>query len=107
MDNNLFGAAISFILGIGISFANYRLTDMFLKKVPDKFSVVFVLRQALGVLYIVALYFLAPYTPWDRLYLLVGAALGITIPMFIFTAKLLSGTDNTKNMKEKEEDNNG
>ncbi len=104
MDNGLIGAAIAFVIGIGISFLNYRLTDVFIRKMPDKFSFVSVFRQTLGVLYIVALYFLSPYTPWDRTYLLAGAALGITIPMFIFTARLVSG-GSTKSVKKEDDDN--
>ena len=104
MDNSIIGAAIAFTVGIGLSFLNYRLTDIFIRKMPDKFSLVFVLRQTLGVLYIAALYFLAPYTPWDKLYLLVGAALGITIPMFVFTARLITD-GNTKSVKKEDDDN--
>ncbi len=105
MENGLIGAAIAFILGIGISFLNFRLSDFFIKKMPDKYSMVFMLRQTLGVLYIVAAYFLAPFTPWDRTYLLIGAALGITIPMFIFTVKLLQTNEKTNTVKKEDDDN--
>lgn len=108
MDNGFLGALIAFIPGLGISFLNYRLTDFFIKKFKEKFPSVSLIRQLGQVCYIVAVYFLAPYTPWDRTYLLIGAALGVTLPMIFFTYKLLKSDSNTsEKYKKKEDDANG
>ncbi|MBQ8400609.1 MAG: hypothetical protein IJX14_01640, partial [Clostridia bacterium] len=45
--------------------------------------------MALGIGYLAALYFAAPYTPWDGIWLLAGGAIGLTLPMFPFTFLLL------------------
>lgn len=45
--------------------------------------------MVLGIGYLALLYFAAPYTPWDGIWLLAGGALGLTIPLFLFTFLLL------------------
>lgn len=45
--------------------------------------------MVLGIGYLAVLYFAAPYTPWDMLWLLAGGALGLTLPLFLFTFLLL------------------
>lgn len=103
MISDLTGAALAFILGLGICFGNYKLSDFFLKKQPDKFSYVSVIRQAVQVVYIVVLFFAAKHTPWDRTYLLIGGALGVTLPMIYFTTRLLKTNNSVKTQTEKKE----
>lgn len=108
MKNPVIGAVIAFVLGAAISFLNYKLSGYFLKTKPEKFSSVSFIRQAVQVLYIVLLFFAAKYTPWDRTYLLIGGALGITLPMFFFTFRLLGeNKKNTSDIKEGKEDSDG
>ncbi len=89
MDSGFFGAALCFVVGAVISFLNYKLSEHILKKDISKYSMISVLRQVIQVGYLLILFFAAEYTPWDRTYCLVGGALGITLPMFYFTYKLL------------------
>lgn len=89
MDNNFVGAVLSFALGVLICFGNFKLSEYFLKNHREKFHSVSFIRQLVQVAYILILFFVAPYTPWDRTFVLVGAALGVTLPMFLFTYKLL------------------
>lgn len=89
MENDFIGAAAAFAAGVLISFCNYKISQYFLKKRPDRLSLASVLRQPIQVLYIVALFFGAKYTPWDKTFVLIGGALGITLPMLIFTSRLL------------------
>lgn len=103
-DNNFVGAVLAFIPGLVIAFCNFRLTEFFIKKFREKFPLVSLIRQFGQVVYLVAVFFLAPYTPWDRTYLLAGAALGVTIPMFFFTYKLLKGNSKDILKDEKKED---
>ncbi len=108
MQSDIFGAALFFIIGVIIAFGNFKLSEFFLKNKKDKFSSVAVIRQALQVAYIVILFFAAKYTPWDRTYILIGGALGITLPMFIFTSLLLKTNKNGSiNNSIKEDEDNG
>ncbi len=100
---DLLGAVIAFLLGFGIAAANYALSRRVLKTAPDKFSLTMMARQFVQILFIVLVYFLGQYTPWDRLWLLVGGVLGMTLPMFWFTSKLVKLND-TVNGKEDKND---
>lgn len=61
-----------------------------------------ILRQVIQIGYLVLLFTLGGYTPWDPVWLLVGGCLGITVPMIYFTYKLVKLND-----KNKEGDNDG
>ena len=98
------GAAIAFLLGFGIAAGNYALSSRILKKAPNKLSLAMMARQFVQVLFLVLVYFLGQYTPWNRLWLLVGAVLGMTLPMLWFTSKLVKLNDS---MKGKEDEANG
>lgn len=89
MDNNLVGAVAAFILGAAISFINYKLTELIMKKYPGRFSFLSMVRSLIQAGFFLLVFVAAPYTPWDRTYLLAGTALGITIPMAFFTFRLL------------------
>lgn len=108
MNNDLTGAVIAFIIGLAISFGNYKLSEYFLRHRPEKFPSVSIVRQFIQVAYILILFFAAGYTPWDRTFVLVGGALGVTIPMLLFTFRLLkTNKENTPENKEKEEPKDG
>ena len=108
MNSNITGAVLAFAIGAVICFAGFKLSQYFIKKHPDKLSSASMLKQVFQVLYIVLLFFLSGYTPWDRTYLLVGGALGITLPMLIFTALLLKvNKSSSDNNDEKEAKNDG
>lgn len=107
MENNFVGAAIAFVLGVVICFGNFKLSEYFLINHREKFHSVSFIRQLVQVIYIVALFFLAPYTPWDRTYVLIGAALGITLPMFLFTYRLLKTNKNNTSEAEKGDEKDG
>lgn len=106
-DSNLTGAAAAFLLGVLICFGNYIISGYFLKKHKEKYHFVSFIRQPIQILYIVAAFFLAPYTPWDRTYLLIGASLGVTLPMFIFTYRLLKANKKENPATQKEADKDG
>ncbi len=103
MDNNFIGAILAFILGAVICFGNFKLSEYFLTHHREKFSSVSFIRQLVQVAYILILFFTAKFTPWDRTYILIGGVLGITLPMFLFTYKLLK-TNNTASYSEKKGD---
>ena len=47
---------------------------------------------------------LSEYTPWDRMWMLVGGCMGITLPMIIFTPRLVRLNDS---LRKKEENKDG
>ena len=55
----------------------------------ERFSAFPLVRQLLNFGYLAAVFLVAPYTPWDRIWLLVGAVAGLTLPNFVFTFLLL------------------
>ena len=110
----LWGSLLAFAGGVGISCVNYAVSRLILQKKPAQYSYCTILRQALNVGYFVLLYLLAPHTPWDAVYRLVGGALGVTLPMIFFTGKLLKLSDSLNRQsrdsvpkEEKEADANG
>ena len=104
MGTNLFGAALAFVLGVAIAWLNYRLSCRVLKKDPAKYAAAAPFRQLLQIAYLAALFLLGVYTPWDRIWLLVGGCLGITLPMIYFTYKLVSLNNS---LQRKEENTDG
>ena len=107
MNENIVGAIITFALGIVVAYLNFLLSKAILTKQPEKYAISTVLRQVIQIIYIVAVYFVSTVAPWDMWYMLIGAVLGVTIPMIYFTAKLLqlNKSVDTKNKTEEGEDN--
>ncbi len=107
MNENIIGAIFSFALGIVVAYLNFLLSKAILIKQPEKYAISTVLRQIIQIIYIVAVYFVSTVAPWDMWYMLIGAVLGVTIPMIYFTHKLLqvNQTAPPKNNKKEGEDN--
>ena len=92
---------LAFIVGVGVAAVNYSLSKFMLKKHPDMYAGGQIVRQIIQIGYLVLLFTLGGYTPWDPVWLLLGGCLGITVPMFFFTYKLVKQNDN---MNKREED---
>lgn len=105
---DVLGAAITFTAGVGISALNYLISKYFLEKNPDRFAMTSVVKQLINVAFLVAVYMSADFLPCKLIYLLVGAVLGITMPMFIFTRKLLKLNEAKRGAsREKEGESDG
>ncbi len=105
---DIFGAVITFAVGVAIAALNYYISKYFLEKNPDKFAMTTVVKQIFNVGYLVAVYMLGDFLPFKLSFLLIGAVLGITLPMFIFTRKLLKINDQSRGKsREKEGDSDG
>ncbi len=105
MIANIIGSVIAAAIGFLIAFANYIFSKKVLINTPEKYSSTIVVRQILQVAFLVIVYFIGTKTQIaDLAYLLIGAAVGMTVPMFFFTKKLLSFNDATKTNKTKKED---
>lgn len=101
MTSNLIGAALTFLIGIGIGAANYALSRYILLKKPGQYAMTMMARQFVQIAYIVLVFVLGPFTPWDRIWMLVGAVLGITLAMFWSTFKLVKLNDSIVRKEEK------
>ncbi len=100
---DILGAVITFAVGIGIATLNYFISKYFLQKNPDKFAVTTVIKQIFNVGYLVAVYMSGDFLPFKLPYLLIGAVLGITTPMFIYTRRLLKLNEGNRMKSHKEE----
>ena len=108
MNQNIIGAVVAAAVGVGIAFVNYLISKAVLAKSPDKYSITTVMRQIIQVGFLVIVYFAGEKTEYDPIYLLIGAVLGITLPMFLFTKKLLSFNETLyRKEKGKEEETDG
>jgi len=100
LTSNIIGAVLTFLLGFGIAAANYVLSRHILLKHPAQYPMTMVARQIIQVVYIVLVFILGSFSPWDRIWMLVGAVLGITLPMFWFTFKLVKLNDSIRRKEE-------
>ena len=106
MKGNLIGAAATLALGLLIAYLGYRVCAYVIKKRPEFYVYASIFRQALQILYFVAVYFLGDKTGADVVYLLVGAAVGITAPMLFLTGRLVKLNDELS-QKRKESEGDG
>ena len=93
-------AAAAFLCGTAISFVDFRISKYFLRRGEQKLAVSSMLRQTLNVAYLVILFLLAQHFGLRTWLLLLGGALGLTIPSVLFTAKLLKASDRSAPEKE-------
>ncbi len=109
MNANIIGVAVAIIVGFLVALVNFLLSKTVLEKAPEKYSLITVVRQVLQIGFLVVVYFVGDKIETvNTIYLLVGAVLGMTIPMIYFTKKLLSLNQNiNKKEPEKEDDVNG
>lgn len=90
MNHNIIGAIVAAIAGVVIALINYIFSKKVLINAPEKYSLITVVRQILQVGFLVVVYFTGTKTQLaDPVYLLIGAVLGMTVPMIYFTKKLL------------------
>lgn len=109
MNQNIIGAVITAAIGLLIAFINYTLSKRVLIKSPERYSLITVARQLLQIGFLIVVYFVGEKTRLaDPTYLLVGAVVGMTVPMLFFTKKLLDiNSTATKNKTEKEDEADG
>lgn len=100
---DILGAVITFALGVGISALDFLISKYFLEKNPDKFATTSVIKQLINVAFLVGVYMVSGYIHIGLIYLLVGAVLGVTLPMLIFTRKLLKLNEALRRTPESKE----
>ncbi len=91
MTADVIGALIAALPGAGIAFLNYSLTRKALAKQTGAaagIGTATLLRTLIDAGFLAAVWFLAPYTPWDKVWMLAGAVIGLTLPMLFLTPRL-------------------
>lgn len=93
----LMGAA-AFLGGAVLAFINFCVAKALLRQ--DKLAIVSLVRQLLSIGYLVGLYFIGQNTEISLWALLIGGALGVTLPSFAFTALLVKNSSKPSSGKE-------
>lgn len=93
IEANIFGAVLAFAIGVAIATLNYFCSRYFLTKHPSMYAGMQIVWQPVQIAYLGALVLFGGYTPWNRLWLLVGGCLGVTMPKFWFTYRLVKLND--------------
>lgn len=105
MSHNIIGAIVAAIAGVVIALINYIFSKKVLINAPEKYPLITVVRQILQVGFLVVVYFAGTKTQLAApVYLLIGAVLGMTVPMIYFTKKLLLINETEAKAKNKKED---
>lgn len=89
----IIAAVLSFAIGAAVSFLNYIITSAIMKKKPELLSVGMVVRQVINVSYLAAVYFISSAMLDSVVCPLVGAVIGLTLSMFLFTYLLVKKND--------------
>lgn len=98
-------ALVTFVIGLALAFLNYLLTKKLCSgNDSGNYPMVSTLRTAIGTVYLAALFMIGKRTGLDLTSLLIGGALGVTLPSVYFTTKLLKRTDVTAAVPEEDEE---
>lgn len=104
IGSNIFGAILAFCIGVMIAALNYAVSRRVLQRNASRYVMLQMVKQLIQVAFLVFIFILGDYTPWDKVWLLVGGALGVTLPMFYFTYRLVKFNDS---LHRKEDSDNG
>lgn len=90
MAENIIGAAVAALAGIAVAYFSFLISKKALKSNPEKYLSASLLRLMLQIALLAAIYFIAKETVKDVAFPLIGGALGVTLPGFYLTGKLLN-----------------
>lgn len=93
MGSPIVGGLLAFLGGCAVSALNYGINLRVLKRRPAALASMSIVREILSVVYLAAAYLLANVLPWGYVPLLVGAALGLTIPSIFLSFRLAKIND--------------
>ena len=101
MGNPIVGGILAFLGGAVISAVNYGINLTILKKNPALLASLGIVRQLLNVGYLVLVFFLSKRLPWELLPLLIGAAVGLTVPSFLLSMRLARKNESLSSQQSK------
>lgn len=87
------GCVIAFAAGAAVAWVNYRLNLYILKKKPNALARMSLVREALSIICLVAAYAVGGAVPGGRVPILIGAAVGLTVPSVLLSMKLAKIND--------------
>ena len=96
MEAPIIGGLLAFLGGAAVALLNFGLNLRTLKRRPAALPYLSVVRQLLNVGCLAAAFFLADVLPWGRVPLLVGAAVGLTIPAILLSMRLAKINDSLR-----------
>ena len=99
--------AAAFFGGTVLAVLGYLLARQVLKRRERAYPLVSVVRQIFSVGYLAALFLIGRRTDWNLYSLLIGGALGLTVPALILTVRLLKTADKTGKTHPDGRDDNG
>lgn len=102
MDSPIVGGLLAFLGGAAVSFLNYRISLRTLKRKPSALASMSVVRQLLSVAYLVAAFLVSKILPWDYVPMLLGAAVGLTVPSVLLSLRLARLNDTHRYGQETE-----
>ena len=100
---DLIGAAVCFAIGIGIAFLNFAISKHTLKTNLDKIALTTVLRTFISVSFLGLVCLASKLLGRDITFMLIGAALGATLPTPLLTKSLLNYSNELAKNKESSE----
>lgn len=96
MKYNIIAAVAALLIGSLIAYLNYRISKSAMHKSAQTVSAMMIVRQIINIAYLVGVYFLSNLAHVSPMYALIGAAVGLTVPMFWFTCKLANHANPSK-----------
>ncbi len=81
------------VIGVAASAAGYLISKALLKKSSSAIGAMSIIRQAINIGCLIAVYFASSALRINIIYPLLCAGVGITFPMFFFTLKLIKGEE--------------
>lgn len=80
--------AAAFLGGAAVAYLNYRINLRALRKKPDMLASLSIVRELLSVLYLLLVYVFSARVPGGRVPMLIGAAVGLTVPSVLLSLRL-------------------
>ena len=93
MSSPIVGGLLAFLGGCAVSVLNYWINLRTLKKNPAQLAGRTIVREILSVAYLVAAFLLGKVLPCGHIPLLVGAAVGLTVPSILLSFRLAKLND--------------
>ena len=106
MGWQLLGGLLAFLGGAAVSGINYAMNRRALRRRPGALASVSILRQALNVAYLAAVFLMRGVLSWEPAPLLVGAAVGLTVPGILLALLLAKQNDAARNGRGKGDEAN-
>lgn len=107
MASPILGGLLAGLGGCAVAALNDWINRRTLKNDPDRLPSMSIVRELLSLAYFVAVYLLRVILPWETLPLLIGAALGLTIPSILFSLRLAKLNDALAEQKKREQEEGG